>query len=89
MAFSEDLRQLSDRVRNWGRWGDDDERGTLNFLGPEATLRGSACVQSGKTFSLAVDLKADGIQVGQPANRYNPILSVNSLNERDKFAPGI
>ena len=40
MAFSEDLRQLSDRVRNWGRWGDDDERGTLNFLGPEATLRG-------------------------------------------------
>ena len=23
---------------NWGRWGDDDERGTLNLLTPEAVL---------------------------------------------------
>ena len=40
MAFSEDLRQLSDRVRNWGRWGDDDERGTQNLIDAAATRRG-------------------------------------------------
>ena len=46
-------------------------------------------MRSGATFSLAVDLHADGIQVGQPAGRFNPILTVTSLNERDQFAPGI
>lgn len=89
MAFSEHLRTVSDHVRNWGRWGDDDQRGTLNFLDAEAVLRGVGSVRDGSVHSLAVELKADGIQVGQPANRLNPILSVNSLNERDKFAPGI
>ena len=89
MAFSEELRERAERVRNWGRWGEDDQRGTLNFLTPEAALRGSASIRSGRSFTLAVDLRRDGIQVGQPANRFNPILSVNSLTERDKFAPGI
>jgi len=28
------LDALYDELRNWGRWGDDDERGTLNFLTP-------------------------------------------------------
>ena len=22
-------------LNNWGRWGDDDEFGTINFIGPE------------------------------------------------------
>jgi hypothetical protein len=39
--------------------------------------------------ALGVDLRADGIQVGQPARRFNPILTVTSLNERDQYAPGI
>ena len=30
------------QVSNWGRWGDDDERGALNRITPEATLRGLA-----------------------------------------------
>lgn len=30
-----DVRALGDRVRNWGRWGEADERGTLNFVTPE------------------------------------------------------
>lgn len=36
-----------------------------------------------------MELRADGVQVGQPARRYNPILTHTSVNERDKFAPGI
>jgi kynurenine formamidase len=42
----------------WGRWGADDERGALNRLTPEATLRGLATVRSGTAVSLAVPLKA-------------------------------
>lgn len=89
MALSETLREVADRVRNWGRWGDDDQVGTLNLIDPAAVLRGAACVTDGKRFRLAVDLRRDGIQCGQPANRINPVLSFNSLNERDPKAPGI
>ena len=46
-------------------------------------------MRRGESFSLAVDLKREGIQVGQPVTRHNPILTPTSLNERDQFAPGI
>ena len=30
-----EIATLGDRVRNWGRWGAEDEIGTLNFITPE------------------------------------------------------
>ena len=89
MSLPEELVELERRVSNWGRWGDDDQLGCGNLLTPEATRRGVASVRTGERITLAVDLKADGIQMGQPARRYNPILTVTSLNERDQYAPGI
>ena len=89
MALSDEVRVLAEKVSNWGRWGEDDQLGCGNLLTPEAATRGAACVRTGERFSLAVDLKADGIQVGQPAGRYNPILTFTAMNERDKMAPGI
>jgi kynurenine formamidase len=88
MGLSDELRATADRVRNWGRWGDDDQIGTANLITPEATRRGAACVRTGARISLAVALREDGIQVGQPAGRFNPVLTPTSLNERDKMAPG-
>ncbi len=38
---------------NWGRWGDADERGTLNFITDEARARGAAAARTGRTVSLA------------------------------------
>jgi kynurenine formamidase len=84
-----DLSELAARVSNWGRWGDDDQLGCGNLLTDDAARRGAEQVRSGRRVSLGVDLKADGIQVGQPARRFNPILTVTSLNERDQYAPGI
>ncbi len=49
----------------------------------------SDAVSSGHRVPLAVELRSDGVQVGQPARRYNPILTHTSINERDPFAPGI
>ena len=34
------LKDLAARVSNWGRWGDDDERGTLNLIDAAAVRRG-------------------------------------------------
>ena len=89
MAVSEELREIAARVRNWGRWGDDDQIGCGNFLTPESTRRGAAAVRTGERISLAVDLRHDGIQTGQPAGRINPLLKFTSMNERDKHATGI
>lgn len=89
MPLPGDLPELAARVSNWGRWGDDDQLGCGNLLTPDAARRGAEQVRSGRRVSLGVDLRADGIQVGQPARRYNPILTVTSLNERDQYAPGI
>ncbi len=36
MPLPEPLRELSARVSNWGRWGADDERGTLNLVTTDA-----------------------------------------------------
>ncbi|MGW3472663.1 cyclase family protein [Saccharopolyspora sp. NPDC000995] len=46
------------RPQAWGRWGEDDERGALNRLGPAATLRGLATVREGRAVPLAVPLRA-------------------------------
>lgn len=89
MPLPGELADLAERVSNWGRWGDDDELGCGNLLDPAATRRGVEAVRDGRRVPLAVDLRADGIQVGQPARRFNPILTVTSLNERDRYAPGI
>ena len=42
--------------KNWGRWGDDDEVGALNFLNPYEVLRGAAAIRQGKTFTLQVPM---------------------------------
>ena len=47
--FDSMFRELS----NWGRWGSDDERGTLNLITPAKTRQAAALVQSGITVSLA------------------------------------
>ena len=39
---------MAARVRNWGRWGPDDEIGTLNLIDEAARRRGAAAVMSGQ-----------------------------------------
>ncbi len=89
MPLPGDLADLADKVRNWGRWGEDDELGCGNLLDNASAQRGTAAVRSGRNISLSVDLRSDGIQVGQPARRFNPILTHTSVNDIDPHAPGM
>ncbi len=50
------LDALYDEVRTWGRWGDDDEGGTLAYLTPERRALAAAGVRTGQAVSLAHDL---------------------------------
>jgi kynurenine formamidase len=69
------------RVRNWGRWGPDDEIGTLNLVDEAARRRGAAAVTSGKAFSLGLPLsEAEGIQIGVVEGRVNPSRTMVQVN---------
>jgi hypothetical protein len=81
MPLDDDFVQLATRVRNWGRWGDDDELGTLNLIDAAAVQRGVACVQDGKSFNLSIPLDDNGPQIGFIPGRYNPIHKVFQINE--------
>lgn len=66
------VRALAERYSNWGRWGPDDELGTLNLIRPEDVVAAARLVQTGKTFSLAIPLDDAGPQTGG-FGRFNPI----------------
>jgi kynurenine formamidase len=53
------FQALADRVCNWGRWGDDDALGTLNFLTPDCRRAGAALVLDGQTVSCARDITGE------------------------------
>lgn len=68
----ETVRALGERYSNWGRWGPDDERGTLNHVTPEDVVEAAGLVNSGKTISMALAFDSDGPQTGG-LGRFNPI----------------
>lgn len=45
--------QWEEELSNWGRWGPEDQRGTLNLITPEKTREAVRLVQEGITVTLA------------------------------------
>jgi kynurenine formamidase len=75
------VRDLFRRLSNWGRWGDADEIGTLNFVTPTSIVDASRLITSGRMISLAIPLGSDGPQ--RPGTgRFNPI-HLMSVDGRD------
>jgi kynurenine formamidase len=77
-----ELHELARRVSNWGRWGDDDQRGTLNLVTPSVVLRGTAAVRSGRAFPLAIPFDETGPQWDSEhmPERVNPELRTYQVN---------
>jgi hypothetical protein len=67
------LRETAEKLKNWGRWGPDDEKGTLNFITPETVVEASKLIKKGKRFSLGLNFDRHGPQKGSWGNRFNPI----------------
>ncbi len=73
----QDFDAIADRLRNWGRWGPEDQRGTLNHIGPETLRDAAATVTDGKLFNLGLNFDKNGPQIG--SGRFNPKLYATDL----------
>ncbi|NEK85232.1 cyclase family protein [Blastococcus saxobsidens] len=65
-AFSVDangkvIGYVNDRTpNNWGRWGELDEKGTVNLITPDKIARAGALIQTGEVISCAIPLDSTG-----------------------------
>jgi kynurenine formamidase len=77
-------REVAAEVRNWGRWGPEDERGTCNLIGEEEVRRASALVTTGRVIPLGISFDATGPQLGP--DRRNPLHLMSAVGRLE--APG-
>src|SRR5215208_6898073 len=72
-----DIEAAAERLKNWGKWGPDDEVGTLNYTTPDDIVRAAGLVRKGQVFSLALNYDDKGPQGGKtkfpPVGRFNPV----------------
>lgn len=62
---------LFERLKNWNRWGSNDENGTLNYITPDKVLAAAALVESGRSVSMAIPInKAAAPDNANPAIHY-------------------
>ncbi len=70
-----EFRALFDEVSNWGRWGEDDERGALNELTPDRVAAAAGLVGSGQTVTLSHRLDTHGgVDNSEPADHHMTML---------------
>ncbi|MEZ5165026.1 MAG: cyclase family protein [Acidimicrobiales bacterium] len=53
------MQEIFDSVKNWGRWGDDDEAGALNLITEDVRRRAAAAVRHGRVVSCARNIPVD------------------------------
>lgn len=78
-----ELDALATKVSNWGRWGANDQLGTINLITPKKRVQAAALVKSGESVSLSLDL-----QKGRPGDAnasYAHVLTIPPQNT-DVFA---
>ena len=53
------IRKWGERYSNWGRWGERDQLGALNWIGPEKRAAAAGLVRSGRAVSCARPLDTE------------------------------
>jgi len=66
------FKDLGAQVSNWGRWGPDDQIGTLNLVAARHIQAAAVEVRSGKVLQLSIPVGMDGPQSGM-GGRINPV----------------
>jgi kynurenine formamidase len=88
------IAEATDKLKNWGRWGKDDQIGTLNHVTPEDIVRAAGLIRAGKVFALGIPLDRRGPQTGLFGGRWNPIHTMlatgtDAVAGRQDVVPGL
>jgi kynurenine formamidase len=67
------IAEAHEKLSNWGRWGPEDEIGTLNHVSPEDIVSAARLIRKGKVFAMGIPLDERGPQRGLFGGRWNPI----------------
>ena len=71
-------------INNWGRWGADDELGTMNLITPEKTIEAAALVRRGVTVSLSHNPMPDP-EVDNPDRSFNHTMGRSLRSDTYEF----
>ena len=78
------MRKVFESVKNWGRWGAEDESGALNLITPEKRREAAGAVESGEAVSCARELAV------QPSvENPHPALHMMIAGGDDCVIPGV
>ena len=81
--FSELFRSVS----SWGRWGERDERGALNYLQPELVVAASRLVRDGTTVTLSLPMNTKAAEDNpEPAVHYMTTIPGTGESGKLRFA---
>jgi len=77
--------RLFESVKNWGRWGLNDEKGTLNYITPEKIINATSLVKTGRTVSMSIPIdKVAGPDNAHPAIHYMAMTHDNNSGSKNQ-----
>jgi len=80
-----EFERIFESVKNWGRWGPDDQLGTLNLITPERVAAAAGLVRSGRRVSLEIPINT----VAGPDNPNQAIHLVTQGHDIDIGSGGL
>jgi kynurenine formamidase len=80
-----EFEALFESVKNWGRWGPDDQLGTLNYITPEHVRAAAGLVRTGRTVSMEIPINT----VAGPDNPHPAIHFVSQGHDIDIGSGGL
>jgi len=64
-----DIESMMKELSNWGRWGKNDQKGTVNLITPEVRRQAAALVKDGVSVSLSHNTDSTyGVKMSPPVD---------------------
>jgi kynurenine formamidase len=76
----QEIEKLAEELSNWGRWGKDDEQGTLNFITNKNRVAAARLVKSGRSVNISHRTSRETAQLQLV------FMQVNSLEATDMIS---
>lgn len=88
------MKNMAEKVKVWGKWGPNDEIGTLNYVSADDIINAASLIKKGKVFALGMNFDMNGPQKGT-RGRVNPVHTMSwtgtdaMTGAQDKYKAGV